>query len=427
MARRRFVSPQRAFLLAVFIAMGLWFGLYTGLALPRAFAQDGVGSYTVVAGDTLFEIARRFGVSLDALVALNNIQDPSLIRVGQVLLIPGAGQTLAAVPTTLVQTMPGDTLALVAQRYNQDLNLLTSLNHVSATTRLFPGQTVRLPADQAPPAPLRFGAVREIRWPAQLVQGRTGRLTVMTERPLDLAADWNGLPLTFLPLDESSMRYFTFLPVPALLGPGLFPLTVTYTAANGERLSRQQLIPVADGGYDRQAINLPPDRAALLDPVLVTAETARVMEVWSQVTPALWWRDRFWRPIADQYQTTSPFGTRRSYNGGPFNSYHAGQDFGAPAGVTVTAPAAGIVALAEPLEVRGNAILLDHGHGLFTGYWHLSELLVAPGQQVAAGDLIGLVGNTGLSTGAHLHWEMRIAGVAVDPMQFLEEPLAPPE
>jgi murein DD-endopeptidase MepM/ murein hydrolase activator NlpD len=423
----RAIPALRAFLLALCMVVGLWVGLSAGLTVPQAYAQDGVGSYTVVAGDTLFEIAGRFGVSLDALVAINNIQDPSLIRVGQVLMIPGAGQSLAAVPTTLVQTRPGDTLALVAQRYNQDLNLLTSLNSVSATTRLFPGQTVRLPADGAPPTPLRFGAVSDIQWPAQLVQGRTGRLTVITERPLDLAADWNGLPLTFLPLDERGVRYFTFLPVPALLGPGLFPLTVTYTAANGERLSRQQLIPVADGGYDSQVINLPPDRASLLDPVLVTAETERVMAVWSAVSPALWWRDRFWRPIADQYQTTSPFGTRRSYNGGPFNSYHAGQDFGAPAGVTVTAPAAGVVAFAEPLEVRGNAILLDHGHGLFTGYWHLSELLVAPGQQVAAGDLIGLVGNTGLSTGAHLHWEMRISGVAVDPMQFVEEPLAPPD
>jgi murein DD-endopeptidase MepM/ murein hydrolase activator NlpD len=81
------------------------------------------------------------------------------------------------------------------------------------------------------------------------------------------------------------------------------------------------------------------------------------------------------------------------------------------------------VALAQPLQVRGNAILLDHGRGIFTGYWHLNELRVAVGQKVAAGDLIGLVGNTGLSTGAHLHWELRINGIAVDPTQFWEEPL----
>ena len=77
--------------------------------------------------------------------------------------------------------------------------------------------------------------------------------------------------------------------------------------------------------------------------------------------------------------------------------------------------------LAEPLAVRGNAVILDHGRGVFSGYWHLSEMKVSVEMEVAAGDVLGLVGNTGLSTGAHLHWELRIGGVAVDPMQFLEE------
>ena len=78
--------------------------------------------------------------------------------------------------------------------------------------------------------------------------------------------------------------------------------------------------------------------------------------------------------------------------------------------------------LAEPLAVRGNAVIIDHGQGVFSGYWHMSEINVTPGVQVAVGDVLGLVGNTGLSTGAHLHWELRIGGVAVDAMQFLDEP-----
>src|SRR5690606_17386730 len=121
-------------------------------------------------------------------------------------------------------------------------------------------------------------------------------------------------------------------------------------------------------------------------------------------------------PVSSQYVTTSPFGTRRSYNSGPVASYHEGQDFAVPEGVPVLAPGNGTVALAEALNVRGNAVILDHGQGVFTGYWHLSELLVAPGQEVALGDVVGISGNTGLSTGAHLHWELRVYGVAVDPM-----------
>ena len=75
--------------------------------------------------------------------------------------------------------------------------------------------------------------------------------------------------------------------------------------------------------------------------------------------------------------------------------------------------------LAEPLQVRGNAVLIDHGGGVFSGYWHLTDITVSAGQAVQAGDLLGHVGTTGLSTGNHLHWELRVNGFAVDPMQWL--------
>jgi murein DD-endopeptidase MepM/ murein hydrolase activator NlpD len=67
--------------------------------------------------------------------------------------------------------------------------------------------------------------------------------------------------------------------------------------------------------------------------------------------------------------------------------------------------------------------LIDHGVGVFSGYWHQSNLAVRVGQDVQRGDLIGYVGDTGLVTGAHLHWEMRVGGIAVDPMQWTEMPI----
>jgi len=186
------------------------------------------------------------------------------------------------------------------------------------------------------------------------------------------------------------------------------------------------LINVVAGDYENQDIEMPPEKADLLDPTLVTSETTKVGAVWSQISPQLWARTTFTRPISAEYPTTSPFGTRRVYNGGALTGFHSGQDFGAPAGVTVTAPAGGVIALAETLNVRGNAVIIDHGRGVFTGYWHFTKILVKVGQPVAPGDVLGLVGTTGLSTGAHLHWEMRIYGVAVNPLQFLDDPLAPP-
>jgi murein DD-endopeptidase MepM/ murein hydrolase activator NlpD len=119
--------------------------------------------------------------------------------------------------------------------------------------------------------------------------------------------------------------------------------------------------------------------------------------------------------------TTAGFGQRRSYAGGPVSSYHSGQDLGANSGAPVYAPAAGTVALAEALQVRGNAIIVDHGLGVLTGYWHLSEIDVVPGQSVARGEVIGRVGNTGLSTGPHLHWEIQVHGVPVDPLQWTRQ------
>ena len=411
--------------LATLLVGGLWWGCALALPAQVVLAQANVRSYTVQSGDTLGEIATRFGVALDALIKLNHIADPSVIEIGQVLLIPSNDASLASVPTMTVQALPGETLILLAKRYAQPPDLLATLNGISETKRLFPGEPVQLPAGQVLTPTLHFGAVRQIQAPDQLVQGHTGHLLIDTTRPVSLTANWNGLALPFAPLDESRQQELAFLPVDALLAPGPYTLTITYTASSGVPLIHRQVINVVAGDYEHQDIEMPPEKADLLNPSLVTSETLKVGTVWSQVSQQPWWRTVFTRPISADYPTTSPFGTRRVYNDGALTGFHSGQDFGAPEGVAVLAPAAGVVVLAEPLEVRGNAVIIDHGHGVFTGYWHFSQTAVHVGQKVERGSLLGLVGTTGLSTGAHLHWEMRIYGVAVNPLQFLDEPLAP--
>ena len=77
--------------------------------------------------------------------------------------------------------------------------------------------------------------------------------------------------------------------------------------------------------------------------------------------------------------------------------------------------------MAEALQVRGNAVVVDHGRGVMSGFWHLSQIHVVEGQRVEPGTPLGLVGNTGLSTGAHLHWEVRVMGIPVDPLQWVRE------
>ncbi|MEX1018419.1 MAG: LysM peptidoglycan-binding domain-containing protein [Litorilinea sp.] len=393
----------------------------------RVHAQTEPGTYTVVPGDSLSALADRFGVTLEELQRVNGIADPNLLEVGQILILPGAGAPPPSQASTLptVRAVPGDTLGRIAGRLDVELATLAALNGLDEAARLFPGQPIYLPADRAAQVAentiLRFGAVLQANVPAALRQGRTGRIRVDTRRPIELRATWNGLPISFTPNGTNPLRQTALIPAPALIAPASYQLVVAYTAANGRELSYTWPIAVVDGGYDSQVINLPPDRGALLEPEIVADETAKVVAVWSHTSPHLLWNAPFLRPVAAEYPTTSPFGTRRAYNAGPFSDYHAGQDFGVPTGIPVLVPGDAIVAMAAPLTVRGNAVILDHGRGIYSGYWHLNEINVEEGMLVQAGDVLGTVGNTGLSTGAHLHWELRIHGIAVDPMQFLEE------
>ncbi|SDA10926.1 Peptidase family M23 [Methylobacterium sp. UNC378MF] len=125
------------------------------------------------------------------------------------------------------------------------------------------------------------------------------------------------------------------------------------------------------------------------------------------------------RPIRGHSAVSSPFGTRVD----PFTrglALHTGLDLKAEYGEPARATAPGRVVAAEAVGGYGNMVEIDHGHGLTTRFGHLARIAVRPGQRVAAGDVIGAVGSTGRSTGAHLHYETRIDGEPVDPQRFLE-------
>lgn len=154
--------------------------------------------------------------------------------------------------------------------------------------------------------------------------------------------------------------------------------------------------------------------AAAIDQASIDEERARLMTIWTQATPRPQWTAPFELPIQQYLDVSAPYGVRRSYNGGPYRTYHEGVDFSAYGGTPVFAPAAGTVVLAELLFVRGGAVIIDHGLGVYSGYYHMSSISVSPGQQVQPGDPLGEVGTTGLSTGNHLHWDLLINGVWVD-------------
>ncbi|AUW60464.1 hypothetical protein C1T17_19520 [Sphingobium sp. SCG-1] len=123
------------------------------------------------------------------------------------------------------------------------------------------------------------------------------------------------------------------------------------------------------------------------------------------------------RPVA-KLSLTSNFGVRSD----PFNGsarMHKGIDIPGPSGTPIYATADGIVSRAGWASGYGNLVEISHGNGMETRYGHMSKLIVAPNTHVRRGQLIGLMGSTGRSTGSHLHYEVRVAGNAVNPLPFV--------
>lgn len=442
--------------------------------LPSTEAQSGgpgdkgaplpVLEHIVAPGETLFSIARRYGITVEAITHANGIPDPRQIYAGQRLLIPSALGPVETWKTHVVR--PGETLQGIARQYGVDWRRIALANSLINPSLLTAGRVLRIPGS---PAQARSGALYvvqpgetfthlalrvgaslwdllEANWnghppldlpgmwvlvpgvrpswmpaPFQAIdvyplparQGDTLLIAVRTDRPVSLQGTLFDRPVRFT---EENGVYYALVGIHAFTDPGVYELTLTATDGTGATAAVGVEVTVVEGTYGYERIDVPPGRANLLDPQVIAAERERLQQVRSLFTPQRYWNGPFRLPV--EAAISSVFGTRRSYNGGPYNSYHEGVDFDIGAGAAVHAPADGIVVLAEPLAVRGNAVVIDHGWGILTGYWHLSRIEVTVGQPVRTGDVIGRVGNTGLSTGAHLHWDFWVGGINVDGLRW---------
>ncbi len=390
--------------------------------------------YVVQPGDTLFAIALRFGLTASEIAAANNLSNPNLIFVGQRLVIPGDGPVVepaivtesdevedtgpTPTPPEVYVVQPGDTLFTIASRFGLTVTDVALANSIRNPDYLYIGQRLVIPPPKAWEAefnhPTPFSAIQLSTQP--MLQGETLAVRVTLSEPATLSGDFDGRPLFFTG-DESGG--WALVGIHALQEVGIYSLALRAKLEDGTESATAVNVVVGAGPYATENIQLAPGREGLLDPELIEAEQERMVNLWSQVSPRPLWEGIFYLPVASN-RITSPFGTRRTYNHGPVGGFHTGTDFGAGNGTPIYAPAAGRVVLAEELVVRGNAVLIDHGTGVFSGYWHQSDLAVENGQTVQPGDLIGYVGDTGLVTGAHLHWEMRIGGIAVNPVQWTE-------
>ena len=160
----------------------------------------------------------------------------------------------------------------------------------------------------------------------------------------------------------------------------------------------------------RQKASAPRARAA------ESSASADVVQYGAKATPEARTGELYW-PVPGHHRITSPFGYRIH----PILKYrklHTGVDIGAPNGTPVVSAASGTVIASRFMGGYGNCVMIDHG-GKVTVYGHLSSRAVSPGQSVSAGETIGYVGSTGMSTGAHLHFEVRVNGAVQNPLNYL--------
>lgn len=184
--------------------------------------------------------------------------------------------------------------------------------------------------------------------------------------------------------------------------------------------TRNMLLWVSDRSFPVQRIWLPPGK----DSSGTDFEFDRVDAFKALVTPEKLWQGAFRRPNSGP--VTTPYGVRRYYNGVFAKDYfHRGLDYAGAKGSPVVAAQRGRVALvgreSQGFLIHGNTVGIDHGQGVLTIYLHLDQIRVQEGQMVEAGQVIGTVGNTGASTGPHLHWGLYVNGECVDPRSWLAQ------
>ncbi|MDX1663190.1 MAG: LysM peptidoglycan-binding domain-containing M23 family metallopeptidase [Candidatus Promineifilaceae bacterium] len=417
---RRFLLLFSAFLLFLH---GATSGPHIGQAAP--LSNNHTFPHVVEAGDTWTALSYRYGTSVNALQAVN--PHPNPLReptVGATVQIPTEPDGAARAPQVgkLQRPMSGG-LLLLAARTGSNPWVLAHQSGLPHPGRPLFYHPVFIFGGNEPPRdlPLRFQSLELSRIPAQPGQALGFRAHAGTA--ISVTARLDNLPLNSFVNDGDAGDGVTHVigigGTGAFFGPGAPELSIRPA---GQPLWSQPWRFVDDvWDYDQVTLT---GAAAEIDRESILAERARLFEIWSLVSGRPLWEGPFQVPIENYVALSSNYGARRSYNGGPYSTYHEGVDYAAYAGTPVYAPAAGRVVLAEMLYVRGGAVIIDHGLGVYSGFYHMSVVHAEEGQQVEPGDLLGEVGTTGFSSGNHLHWDLLVAETWVDAAAWREQGMA---
>lgn len=258
-------------------------------------------------------------------------------------------------------------------------------------------------------------------------QGGIAVATLTSDVSLDEARFYlgevtNGIPMEPVP---GGHRYRALVGVDFEGPTGKRPLRFEGRVACGEKGTAVREIVVRSGKFAVEKLRVAPEyvEPPESERERIKEDQEKVARVWKSGDPERHWSGPFVLPVDAPVRRES-FGSRRVLNG-ESRSAHAGLDLAAASGQPVRAPAPARVALAEDLYFSGGTVILDHGEGLFTSYFHLSRIDVRVGEILSAGHAFAAVGATGRATGPHLHWSAKIAGARINPLGLLQLPKWP--
>jgi len=253
---------------------------------------------------------------------------------------------------------------------------------------------------------------------------------VLAGDPLGVAVSWpagsagvTGVQVTFDGTPQRVIRQAGadgaegLVAVPLGTRPGAHTLKVDVVDEFGVAHLVTRSIVVTEPTQSVELIHIQPSVLAQDTPEAAAIETKAFQQAFATTGPQPDWQQPFEMPIKGV--ESAGFGSARRFVAGGPVSYHTGLDLAADAGTPIHAANDGVVAIAEKLPISGNIVAIDHGAGVFSLYFHQSKILVHVGERVTRGEVIGLVGTTGLSSGPHLHWEMRVDGVPTNPLAWV--------
>jgi hypothetical protein len=347
---------------------------------------------------------------------LNHITSPSELYAGYTLVVPQS-----ETPTALgkrVSLNPGQSILELAVLNDTDSWSLMADNNLEKSSLALPGEVLRSRGEEDPGPGALPHEITSVSI-SNLIQGQTSEIQLTATEEFSLNGSMGDHSLNFFPYSDN--HYTALQGIHAMAEPGLYPLTLQGKSADGYLFNYSQMVMVTPGDflYDR---SLPVDPATL-DPETNRTENDLWYNTSSVITPDKLWEGLFSVPVDSVFGEcySSIFGSRRSYNGSEYIYFHTGLDYCGQVGNSIYAAAPGVVVFTGPLTVRGNATMIDHGRGIYTAYMHQSEILVNVGDRVEQGQLIGKVGNTGRVEGPHLHFEVIVGGVQVDPLAWLTQ------